>query len=137
MSRSIAASLTLVSSAGSGRGGGLIDYCLASDDLAADVARLRAAGLTVGTLSSAINGIDFSWFPVVATVANAAWLIGVVALSVSLWRAGRVHRGIAATLWLTMPLSIFGSQLGGGIPCGAILLALGALLLRNALDRRQ
>lgn len=30
-----------------GRGGGLIDYCLASDDLAADVTRLRAAGLTV------------------------------------------------------------------------------------------
>lgn len=30
------------------RGGGLIDYCMASDDLETDVARLRAAGLTVG-----------------------------------------------------------------------------------------
>jgi len=35
------------------RGGGLIDYCMASDDLQADVARLRAGGLT---LSDPVDG---------------------------------------------------------------------------------
>jgi hypothetical protein len=100
--------------------------------------RLAAAGtllLSTGSLSSAVNGEDLAIFPVVATVANALWLAGSVWLSVSLWRAGRVHRPVAALLWVVMPLSIFGSQLGGGVPAGAYLAVLGWLLVRGHLDR--
>jgi catechol 2,3-dioxygenase-like lactoylglutathione lyase family enzyme len=47
------------------RGGGLFDYCLASDDLDADVARLRAAGLTVGDPTDGgrkrPDGIELRW----------------------------------------------------------------------------
>jgi hypothetical protein len=101
--------------------------------------RTAAAGtvlLSVGSLSSAINGEDLAVFPVVAAVANALWLVGSVALAVSLWKAGRVHRPIAALVWVPMPLSIFGSQLGGGVPAGAYLAVLGWLLVRGHLDRR-
>ena len=102
--------------------------------------RLAAAGvvgLTVGTLSSAANGEDLAFFPVVATVANAAWFIGAAAQAVSLWRAGRVPRPVAALLVIVMPCTIFLSQLGGGILAGAHLAAVGFLLLRGQLDSRR
>jgi len=98
--------------------------------------RTAAAGmvlLSLGMLSSAVNGTDLAIFPAVASVANALWLVGSVGLAVSLWRAGRVPRPVAVLLVLVMPATIVGSQLGGGVLAGAYLAVLGWLLLRGQL----
>jgi hypothetical protein len=103
-------------------------------------ARVASAGavlLGAGMVSSAVNGEDLAFFPAVATVANALWFLGSVALAVSLWRAGRVPRPVAALLVLVMPCTIFLSQMGGGILAGAYLASLGLLLLRGQLDARR
>lgn len=92
--------------------------------------------LTVGTITSAARGIDLEIFPVIAIAANAMWLVGAVALAVSLWRARRVPRAVAAAIVLVMPFSTLGSQLGGGVVAGASLLVVGLLLLGGRLDRR-
>jgi len=89
--------------------------------------------LSLGMLSSAVNGIDLAVFPTVATVANALWLVGSLGLAVSLWRAGRVPRPVAVLLVLVMPATIVGSQLGGGVLAGGYLAVLGWLLLRGQL----
>ncbi len=91
--------------------------------------------LTIGTITSAANGIDLEFFPVVAMAANALWFIGSIALTVSLLRARRLRAALAWPLPLVPVLSIFGSQLGGGIPAGAFLLLLAVLLLRANADR--
>ena len=95
-------------------------------------ARIAAVGtplLAVGAASSAINGQDLAWFPAVAVLANGLWLVGSVALGVSLWRARQVPRWVAALLPVTMPVTLVGSQLGGGLLAGAFWVALGAVLL--------
>ncbi|MGR6966425.1 hypothetical protein ACU610_18360 [Geodermatophilus sp. URMC 61] len=102
-------------------------------------ARVASAGtvlLTVGTLSSAVNGEDLAFFPPVAIAANALWLLGSIGLSVSLWRAGRVPRAVALLVPAVVLGTIFLSQLGGGILAGAYLAAVGSLLVRGRLDRR-
>ena len=99
------------------------------------VASAGTVGLSVGTLSSAVNGIDFSWFPAVAVVANALWFVGSVALAVGLWRSRRVSRLLAVLLPTVVPFSLFLSQTGGGVPAGAVLAVVGWLLLRGQLDR--
>jgi hypothetical protein len=101
-------------------------------------ARIAAAGtplLMVGAASSAINGQDFSWFPAVAIVANALWLVGSITLGVSLWRAGRVRRWVAVLLPISMPVTLFFSQMGSGLVVGAFWVALGALMLSDRLTR--
>lgn len=103
-------------------------------------ARVAAAGtvlLTVGTLSSAVNGIDFAFFPPVAITANALWFAGAVWLVVSLLRAGRVSRVVALLLLIVQPATLFFSQMGGGILSGAYLAVLGFLLARGQLGRSQ
>jgi hypothetical protein len=103
-------------------------------------ARVASAGmllLTVGTLSSAINGEDLAFFPPVAMAANALWLVGSIGLSVSLWRGGRVPRAVAVLVPVVMLGTIFLSQLGGGILAGAYLAAVGILLLQGRLERRR
>ncbi|MFD5214336.1 hypothetical protein [Microbacterium sp. NPDC058345] len=103
-------------------------------------AHVAAAGttlLTVGTVTSAINGIDLEFFPVVAMAANALWLIGSIALTVSLVRTRRVR------LWLVLPLPfvqvplLFLSQMGGGVVAGLYLLLLGGALLRGGILARR
>lgn len=85
--------------------------------------------LTVGTVSSAVNGEDLAFFPAVAMAANALWLVGAIGLTVSLVRSAAMSR------WLTIPLALlqvpllFLSQVGGGVPAGAYLLALGGALV--------
>lgn len=91
--------------------------------------------LTVGTITSAANGIDLDFFPAVALTANALWLIGSIALGVSLLRAKRLRASLAWPLMLVPALSTLGSQLGGGIPVGAYLLFLAIALLRSKADR--
>jgi hypothetical protein len=103
-------------------------------------ARVASAGavlLGAGMVSSAVNGEDLAFFPAVATVANALWFLGSVALAVSLWRAGRVPRPIAGLFVLVMPCTIFLSQMGGGILAGAYLASLGLLLVRGGLEARR
>lgn len=102
-------------------------------------ARISAVGtplLAVGAASSAINGEDFAWFPAVAVVANALWLVGSITLGVSLWRAGRVPRWVAVALPLTMPVTLFFSQLGSGLVVGAFWLVVGLMLGGGRLARR-
>jgi hypothetical protein len=92
--------------------------------------------LTVGTITSAVNGIDLEFFPIVAMLANALWLVGATALCVSLVRARQV------SLWLALPIPLlqlpllFLSQVGGGVPAGAFLLVLGGIVLAGRLDGR-
>ncbi len=92
--------------------------------------------LTVGTITSAVNGIDLEFFPAVAMLANALWLVGAIALCVSLVRAGRV------SLWLALPIPflqlplLFLSQVGGGVPAGLFLLVLGGMLLTGRIEGR-
>lgn len=92
--------------------------------------------LTVGTITSAVNGIDLEFFPVVAMIANALWLVGAIALCVSLVRARRV------SLWLALPVPflqlplLFLSQVGGGVPAGIFLLVLGGVVLAGRVEGR-
>jgi hypothetical protein len=101
--------------------------------------RLAAAGtplLAVGAMSSALNGEDLAFFPAIAMVANALWLVGSVVLGVSLWRAGRVPRWVAVLLPVSMPVTLALSQMGSGLLVGAFWVALGALMATGNLDRR-
>ncbi len=102
-------------------------------------ARLAAAGtplLALGAASSAINGKDLSWFPAVAIAANGLWLVGSITLGVSLWRAGHVRRWVAVLLPISMPAPLVLSQLGGGLPVGAVWDAEGGQKLSGPLARR-
>ena len=102
-------------------------------------ARLAAVGtplLAIGAASSAINGQDLSWFPVIAIGANALWLTGSIALGVSLFRAGHVRRWVAVLLPISMPLTLVLSQLGSGLVVGAFWVAVGAMMLSGRLARR-
>lgn len=101
-----------------------------------NIAAIGTPLLAVGALSSAVNGEDFSWFPVVAVAANALWFVGGLTLAVSLWRAGRVQRWVAAVLPLTMPVTLLLSQIGGGLLAGAFWLAVGMLMAGDRLTRR-
>ena len=92
--------------------------------------------LTLGTVTSAVNGIDLDFFPIVAMAANALWLVGVIGLTVSLVRARQL------SLWLVLPLPLvqvmllFFSQMGGGVPAGLFVSALGIVLLAGGAQSR-
>ncbi len=92
--------------------------------------------LALGAASSAINGQDLAWFPAIAVVANALWFTGSVILGVSLWRAGRVPRWIAVLLPVSMPVTLFFSQLGSGLLVGVFWAYVGLLMLSGRLARR-
>jgi hypothetical protein len=101
-------------------------------------ARIAAVGtplLAVGAASSAVNGQDLAWFPVVAVVANGLWLVGSVLLGASLWRARRAPRWVAVLLPVSMPVTLVLSQAGSGLVVGAFWLAVGALMLSGRLAR--
>lgn len=99
------------------------------------LASIGAVLLTVGTVTSAANGIDLEFFPIVAMVANGLWFIGSIALTVSLLRGRRLRVSLTWPLVLVPVLSIIGSQMGGGIVVGAYLLPLAVALLRRKADR--
>lgn len=85
--------------------------------------------LTFGATSSNLNGEDFWWFPYVAAPANLAMLVGAITLAVSLWRAGRVPRLVAAALPVLWLCEIVLSQLGGGLVAGPYWIVVGRLLV--------
>ena len=92
-----------------------------------------ALGLT--SITSLINGHDLGIFNVIAPVTNAAWLIGSIVIAVSLKRAGKVSTVVAVGLpvaWMaTIPLA----TVGGGVIAGAYYLAIGYLLVNDAIER--
>ncbi|WP_308797405.1 hypothetical protein [Agromyces silvae] len=100
------------------------------------VAAIGTTLLTVGTISSAVNGADLEFFPAVAMAANGLWLIGGIALCVSLIRARRVSVWVALPLPLLQLPLLFFSQLGGGTVAGLYLLALGVILLTGRIASR-
>jgi hypothetical protein len=91
-------------------------------------------GLT--SITSLINGHDLGIFNIVAPLTNAAWLVGSIVIAVSLKRAGKVSTAVAIGLpiaWLaTIPLA----TVGGGVIAGAYYLAVGYLLVNDAVERR-
>lgn len=86
--------------------------------------------LAFGATSSNLHGEDYPWFGAVAVPANLAILIGSVVMAVSLWRAGRVPRPLAAALPVLWLCEIILAQLGGGLIAGLYWLAVGALFLK-------
>ena len=91
-------------------------------------------GLT--SITSLINGRDLGIFNVIAPLTNAAWLFGSIIIAVSLKRAGKVSTAVSVGLpiaWVgTIPLG----TLGGGVIAGAYYLAIGYLLVNDAIERR-
>lgn len=100
------------------------------------VASVGTVLLTVGTITSAVNGIDLEFFPYVAVAANGLWFIGAIALGVSLIRARRVPLWIAILLPLVqLPLLVL-SQRGGGVLAGVYLVAVGSILFAGRIQSR-
>jgi len=93
--------------------------------------------LTTGTITSAINGIDLDFFPIVAMAANALWLIGAIGLTVSLARARRVPLWLALPLPLVQVVLVFFSQLGGGVLAGLYLVLLGSVFVAGRIASRR
>jgi len=106
---------------------------------AAEKAGLAAAGgaclLAIGCLTSIINQHDLAVFPAIAGAANVAWLGGTVALAVSLKRAGRVPSAVAVGLPITWIFTIPLATIGGCVVAGGYFLAVGYLLLNQAIER--
>lgn len=92
--------------------------------------------LTLGTVTSAVNGIDLEFFPIVAMAANALWLVGVIGLTVSLVRARQMSLWLVLPLPLVQVLLLFFSQTGGGVPAGLFVSALGVVLLVGGAQSR-
>ena len=93
-----------------------------------------ALGLTA--ITSLINGRDLGMFNIVAPVTNAAWLFGSIFLAVSLKRAGKVSTAVAVGLPIAWVATIPLATVGGGVLAGAYYLAIGYLLVNNAIERR-
>jgi hypothetical protein len=111
----------------------------AQSALALRAAVAAAAGtlvLGVTSITSLVNGHDLGMFNVIAPVTNAAWLFGSIIIAVSLKRAGKVSNTVAFGLpiaWVTtIPLAV----VGGGVISGAYYLAIGYLLVNEAIERR-
>lgn len=92
--------------------------------------------LTVGTVTSAANGIDLEFFPAVAMAANALWLIGVIMLTVSLARAGQLSLWLVFGLPFVQVFLLLFSQIGGGVPSGLFVTVLGIVLLAGGAQSR-
>jgi hypothetical protein len=90
--------------------------------------------LAFGATASNLHGEDYPWFGLVAVPANLAMLAGGIAMAVSLWRAGRVPRVVAAALPALWLCEIILAQLGGGLIAGAYWLVVGRLLISGTLE---
>jgi len=107
--------------------------------LGAKAALAAAAGtlvLGLTSITSLINGHDLGMFNVIAPVTNAAWLLGSVIIAVSLTRAGTVNTAGAVGLPIAWVATIPLGTLGGGVVAGAYYLAIGYLLVNDAIERR-
>ena len=91
-------------------------------------------GLTA--ITSIANGHDLGLFNVIAPLTNAAWLIGSIIIAVSLKRAGKVSTAVAIGLPIAWVATIPLATVGGGVIAGAYYLAIGYLLINDAIERR-
>ena len=91
-------------------------------------------GLT--SITSIVNGHDLGLFNVIAPLTNAAWLIGSIIIAVSLKRAGKVSTIVAVGLPIAWVATIPLATVGGGVIAGAYYLAIGFLLVNDAIERR-
>ena len=103
-------------------------------------AALAAAGgtfvLGLTSITSIVNGHDLGLFNVVAPLTNAAWLLGSIIIAVSLKRAGTVPSAVAIGLPIAWAATIPLATVGGGVIAGAYYLAVGYLLVNDAVERR-
>jgi hypothetical protein len=110
----------------------------ARSDKATKASLAAAAGTAVlglTSIASIVNGHDLGLFNVVAPLTNAAWLLGSIAIAVSLKRAGTVPTAVAIGLPLAWMATIPLATLGGGVLSGAYYLAVGYLLAHHADER--
>jgi hypothetical protein len=101
-------------------------------------ARIAAPGLVVLALTcivSNVQGHDPSFFVVVAPLTNLLWLAGSIVLSVSLYKAGRIPRGLAVALPFMQVFALPLSAVGGSLVTGAYWIATGYLMQAGALER--
>jgi hypothetical protein len=91
-------------------------------------------GLT--SIASLINGHDLGVFNVIAPPTNAAWLFGSIIIAVALKRAGTVSTALAIGLPIAWVATIPLATVGGGVIAGAYYLAIGYLLVNDAIERR-
>jgi len=107
---------------------------LAMNSAVAAGAGTLVLGLT--SITSIANGHDLGLFTVIAPLTNAAWLIGSIIIAVSLERAGKVSTAVAVGLPIAWVATIPLATVGGGVIAGAYYLAIGYLLINDAIERR-
>ena len=111
----------------------------ARSELAMKAAVAAGAGtlvLGLTSITSIVNGHDLGLFNVIAPLTNAAWLIGSIIIAVSLKRAGKVSTAVAIGLPIAWVATIPLATVGGGVIAGAYYLAIGFLLVNDAIERR-
>jgi hypothetical membrane protein len=113
-------------------------FALARHALSDLGARIAAPGLVVLGLTcivSNVRGEDPSFFVVVAPITNLMWLAGSIVLAVSLYKAGRIPRGLAIALPFMQVFALPLSAVGGSVVTGAYWIAVGYLMQQGALER--
>jgi len=108
----------------------------AERDTGAKVAVVGMVGLAILATISNVRGEDPSFFPPVAIVTNLLWFGGMVALAVSLKRAGRISPKLAILLPITWFLSLPLAIVGGTVLAGAYWVNIGRLM-HQATPRAQ
>jgi hypothetical protein len=101
-------------------------------------ARIALPGLVVLGLTSVVSNVqghDPSFFVVVAPITNVLWLAGSIVLAVSLYKAGRIPRGLAIALPFMQVFALPLSAVGGSVVTGAFWIAVGYLMQQGALER--
>jgi hypothetical protein len=101
------------------------------------VAIIGMIALALAGTASNLHGEDYEWFMIAAPVTNLMWLIGSVAVAVSLKRTGRVSRWVYIGLPLVQILALPLHPIGGGLVGGAYWIAVGMMLAAGAIDRRE
>jgi hypothetical protein len=102
---------------------------------AALAAAAGTAVLGLTSITSIVYGHDLSLFNVVAPLTNGAWLVGSMVMAVSMKRAGRVPSAVAIGLPIAWVATIPLATVGGGVIAGAYYLAVGFLLVNDAIEQ--
>ena len=108
----------------------------AKSDLGARIATPGLIVLGLTCIVSNVQGHDPSFFVVVAPITNLLWLVGSVVLAVSLYKAGRIPRGLGIALPFMQIFALPLSAVGGSLITGAYWIAIGYLMQQGALENR-
>lgn len=109
----------------------------ASGSTPVKVIAVGTVALAVTITGSNIHGDDPWWFVIAAPISNALWFFGSVALAVLLRRAGRVPAWVYVGLPLAWIAALPLSPIGGPVLSGAYWIAVGSLILLDALEQRR